>query len=331
MDPSALTPASTTMKVENVAPSCFDQIYNLNIDLGQSVAFDQMNGVVVLAEGSTCWNELRDAYFAFKRFVEEQLALAANENIKAVAETTGASMLDEKKVDEAVDSLTNDVSTEVEEATGITKILEEIDKYTSMQLMVSMYSWNESDVQPGESVGICISPENKPGYKSSCWSWTLSDEGSYGADAKSYLIDLSTFNAEAKLEDQPSIGDTLGGEGMVPLMFGNWICAAPMEFMGKMRTTCGRLIPKNDTPEDPRFDLNQEVQVSTYYTSRFTGRVPPAEKVNDNPALLGQSNLGFQAYTLNVMDALGIAQDGAVSTAATSLVGFVAAIAALSF
>jgi hypothetical protein len=114
-------------------------------------------------------------------------------------------------------------------------------------------------------------------------------------------------------------------------MFGNWICATPMEIAGKMRTTCARLLPKEDSRGDPRFVLDQQIDVSTYFTSRFTGRVPPPTAVNSNASLIANNNLGFTNDSINIMDSVGFVFNGAVSTTASGLVGLVAAVAALSF
>ena len=60
-----------TTAAEQLAPSCFEQLTSFNLELGQVTHFDQMHGMVLLTEGSTCWNQVREGFQAAADFVEE--------------------------------------------------------------------------------------------------------------------------------------------------------------------------------------------------------------------------------------------------------------------
>ena len=47
--------------------------------MGQYTMFDNNTGMVVLTEGSLCWDSLSETFNAAAAFIEEQLALAAGE------------------------------------------------------------------------------------------------------------------------------------------------------------------------------------------------------------------------------------------------------------
>ena len=51
-----------------------------------------------------------------------------------------------------------------------------------------------------------------------------------------------------------------------------------------MRTVCGRLLPKVDTPEDPMFTKDTDITVMTYYSSRLSGRTAFATPVGGDPS-----------------------------------------------
>jgi len=52
----------TTASVEMLAPSCLDQITSMNINFGHVTDFDSMQGMVIMTEGSACWNNVREAF-----------------------------------------------------------------------------------------------------------------------------------------------------------------------------------------------------------------------------------------------------------------------------
>lgn len=56
---------------ETLAPSCYDQLTSFNLELGQITTFDSHHGMVLLTEGSECWNNVRGAFQAAADFVEE--------------------------------------------------------------------------------------------------------------------------------------------------------------------------------------------------------------------------------------------------------------------
>ena len=90
----------------------------------------------------------------------------------------------------------------------------------------------------------------------------------FGSTPTSYLIDPKLINAEMSLNSMSPIT-----EAQVPAMFGNWLCLPPMEYFMRMHTTCARLLPNEQTIEDPMYEIDQEVTVMTYFSSRLSGRV----------------------------------------------------------
>ena len=100
-----------TAPAEIMAPSCFDQLSNFNLSLGQITHFDDGHGMALLTEGSQCWNQVREAFQAAADFVEEQLALAA-----------GAELGEEAGL--VAEDITEELTTEASEATGITALID---------------------------------------------------------------------------------------------------------------------------------------------------------------------------------------------------------------
>jgi len=72
---------TSAASVEMLAPSCLDEIMSLNLNFGHVTDFDSMQGLVIMTEGSTCWNDVREAFQALADFIEEQLAMAAQEEL----------------------------------------------------------------------------------------------------------------------------------------------------------------------------------------------------------------------------------------------------------
>ena len=69
--------------------------------------------------------------------------------------------------------------------------------------MVSMWGWDPKDVIAGESAGVCVRPTAQEDVNSSCWLWTLDDEGVYKEANTSYLLDpYVVFDEATRLEDQ---------------------------------------------------------------------------------------------------------------------------------
>jgi len=107
-----------------------------------------------------------------------------------------------------------------------------------------MWAWEKEDVIAGESAGVCVRPKDAEDVNSSCWLWTQDEEGVYKSANTSYLLDpYIVFDEATRLEDQVQ-----ATEFAVPAMFGNWLCTTPMEYLGRMRTTCARFLPKENTP-----------------------------------------------------------------------------------
>ena len=100
----------TSELAPEVAPSCYDLLSNWDIELGQMTGFDNGHGMLLLTEGSTCWNDLREAFQSLVDFMEEQLELAA---VSEVGENA------EEDVKEVAAAVGEEVAEEAEEATGI--------------------------------------------------------------------------------------------------------------------------------------------------------------------------------------------------------------------
>ena len=64
--------------------------------------------------------------------------------------------------------------------------------YSDGYILGVTWSWPESDVLVGDTVGLCVGQnETDPLNYLSCWSLLKQDDGSY-ADNKSYLVDPLT-------------------------------------------------------------------------------------------------------------------------------------------
>ena len=213
----------------------------------------------------------------------------------------------------------------MEEATGITAILDLIKGYTDQHMLISVYSWDPELVIDGESVGVCHQPASNPDNYLSCWEWSKDSEGTFGSQPGSYLIDPKLINDSTSLDSQPVVAAV-----QVPAMFGNWICSPPMEYFLRMHTTCARLLPKEEKVEDPMYQPDSEVSVMTYFSSRLSGRVSMPEAVNGNKGFYSH-NYGFQEFRINMEESLGITMEGAVVTYTSTAIGLVAAIAAFAF
>jgi len=46
------------------------------LDLGHMLRFDYNRGLIMLTEGSTCWNELRTSFIEMADWIAEQLKMA---------------------------------------------------------------------------------------------------------------------------------------------------------------------------------------------------------------------------------------------------------------
>ena len=196
--------------------------------------------------------------------------------------------------DAATNDITKGLQDAAEEATGITQIIKAIETYTDQQMLISAYSWDPDHVIDGESVGVCHQPSGDTKNFASCWEWSKDSEGVFGSQPTSYLINPALVTETTSLDSQPSIQGAT-----IPAMQGNWICSPPMEIMMRMRTTCARLLPNDQTILDPMFTVDQEVTVMTYYSSRLSGRVQSPEAVNGNEAFSSQ-NAAFSAFKINM-------------------------------
>ena len=96
-----------------------------------------------------------------------------------------------------------------------------------------------------------------------------------------------------------------------------------------MRTTCARLVPKDDSLEDPAYVTGADITVMTYYSSRHSGRTNSPSPVNGSDAFYA-SNGAFEQFTFSIEDAFGEVFEGA-NYLTSSMVGLVAAIFVTSF
>ena len=164
--------------------------------------------------------------------------------------------------------------------------------------MIASRSWQRDHVVAGESVGMCMRPTATPEAYATCWVYTMNEAGEYDA-AKSFLVAPENFTAEMRLEDQEGLGVV-----EVPLMFGSWQCTEPIEVLGRVGATCGRILPKDANLEDTTYKADQEITIMTYLTSKQTGRVSGPEYVNGNLGLITQNDT-FENLTLDLADAFG--------------------------
>ena len=143
----------------------------------------------------------------------------------------------------------------------------------------------------------------------------------------SYLLNAADVNETSTMDSFESTG-----EASIPAMFGSWICSVPMEINMRMATTCARLLPKDNTPEDPAYINGEGVIVATYLTSRLTGRTVSPTPLNNNLGILFESR-GFEAFDV-VMDTamdMGIFAEGAMAGFTGSMAALAAAVVALNF
>ena len=151
---------------------------------------------------------MSETFNAAAAFIEEQLALAASEEAGAIGEAVGDSSLGEAAAEatgDAIAGVSEEVKAGVEEASGITAIIEEINTYTNKEMMISMYSWEPEMLIAGESVGICHTPTAKPDAMSSCWEWKMNEEGVYEDAPISYLVNMQDFGVDAGLDSATPI------------------------------------------------------------------------------------------------------------------------------
>ena len=75
------------------------------MDMGQYTMFDNNTGMVVLTEGSPCWDSLSETFNAAAAFIEEQLAFAAGEEAGAIGEAVGDTALGEAAAEATGDAI----------------------------------------------------------------------------------------------------------------------------------------------------------------------------------------------------------------------------------
>ena len=97
-----------------------------------------------------------------------------------------------------------------------------------------------------------------------------------------------------------------------------------------MRTTCARFLPKDESNEDPMYLTDEEITVMTYLSSRLTGRITEPKAFNGNEGVIAQ-NQAFEEFKITLGDTFAEFQNGAVNGLGLTLVGFVSAVAALTF
>ena len=68
--------AASSTPTDIMAPSCFDQLSQLNMELGHMTGFDNDHGVLILTQGNTCWDDIRFAFTDMSEWLAEQLDMA---------------------------------------------------------------------------------------------------------------------------------------------------------------------------------------------------------------------------------------------------------------
>jgi len=70
VDTLAITALSHTPS-EVLVPSCFDQLTALDVDFGHATTFDDGRGVLLLTQGSGCWDEIREGFTSMSEWLLE--------------------------------------------------------------------------------------------------------------------------------------------------------------------------------------------------------------------------------------------------------------------
>ncbi len=73
--------ATSKQTTDVIAPSCFDQISSLDMNLGHVTGFDDDNGMLVLTNSSKCWDEIRFAFTDLADWLTEQIQMAEETDI----------------------------------------------------------------------------------------------------------------------------------------------------------------------------------------------------------------------------------------------------------
>lgn len=192
--------------------------------------------------------------------------------------------------------------------------------------MVSGWTWPAEAVMPGEEAGACFTQSGR----SSCWVWTMGEDGSYSEMVQSYLLDPTTITEESGMI---SLTNTDISNPMTPGVFGSWLCMPPEEMEeGWMSSICMRLIPSPEyefVADDPSF-MPGEIEVSSYLSSRLTRPLADnsPQPLNGNLMLQAQSK-AFDSFQIDLSETFGM--DASLSGLASGLAALTVAIAALAF
>ena len=245
---------------DQLAPECFDQLSAMNVDMGHMLNFDYNHGVIMLTNGSACWDELRTSFTELAEWLDEQLAMAENTDVGEINDVKDLAV-DVAEVAETVEAVTADVMGQ--EKTGVDFLVEEIENYTNYEALLSLWSWDYDSVHENEAVGLCIRPANSEEAFASCWLYRTNMYRQYG-EAESFLVDSRAFAPGARLEEMPALQPY-----PIPGMKGGWMCNEPMNMLGRMRAACMRFAPKLYSVEDPTYAPADDISVMTYLSSRY--------------------------------------------------------------
>ena len=140
----------------------------MNVNMGHMLNFDYDHGVVMLTNGSSCWDELRTSFTELAEWLDEQLAMAETTDVGEVNDVKDLAV-DVAEVAETV----SEVRAEVvgQEKTGIDFLVEEIENYTDYEMVMSLWSWDYDEVHENEAVGLCMRPSNNAEAYASCWMY----------------------------------------------------------------------------------------------------------------------------------------------------------------
>lgn len=275
----------TTEPIEPV--TCMQQLENFAVDIGEATAFDDGRGGVIVTGGEACWNSLLDMLKSVDDMASLQLPMLLQQGI--YPQSIGLPTPEEYAA-----------------------MVVELEDYTDGYAMITSWSWPAEAVpNAGDQAGLCIGKTEDE--QLSCWAWTRKDEYGYEATSRSYRVDPGKFKSgNTLIEDAEEVEPSL-----VPGAQGNWMCMHPYQLWDREMTTCMRLLPKENTDEDPRI-IDGDVTVLTYLSTRGDLLLASSGTMSPHAA-------AFSAFTLSLMS------DAAISNLFASAVGLVAAGLLMSF
>lgn len=268
-----------------ITDSCMSQIMNFHVDMGNALTFDMGSGALLVTNGEVCWASMLDMLEQANQFVAAQLPMVEAQGIYP-------------------ESFGLPTSEEYTEAIAYLK------GYTEGDVMIASWSWPaDSAANVGDSVGVCVTPSAD--QYMSCWTWTRADEYGYEPKPKSYLVDPKTLDAATTLDSLDEVSAPLG---LVPGTAGEWMCVEPYQMWDREMTTCMRLLPTADTPQDPSLQKVEDLTVLTYMTSRKDLLLADSKTLDPEVSV-------FKAFSIS----MNMLSNSAASSAVSALVALSAA------